>query len=105
MKSRKRRNLKPLAEQFSHQAPHSFRFLVVFGAGGGGGGQLPELSEDSRSALLRIVEDLNDKAEKVTVKVFAITPLESSNNPLSILFTSSTSKYQESVQLSSPISD
>ena len=46
---------------------------MVFGAGGGGGGQLPELSEDSRSALLRIVEDLNDKAEKVTVKVFAIT--------------------------------
>ena len=67
-----RRLLKPLAEKFSHQPQHSFRFLVVFGAAagaGGGSGQLPELSEDSRSTLMKIVEDLNDEAEKVTAKV------------------------------------
>ena len=58
-----RRLLKPLAEQFSSQPQHSFLLLV--GLSGGDG----DLSEASSTVLRGRVEDLNYKAEKVSVKV------------------------------------
>ena len=53
-----RRILKPLAEQFSSQPQHSFRLLVM-----------SPLSEEVRPAVMRRVQELIDKAEKVAVEV------------------------------------
>ena len=58
-----RRLLKLLAEQFSHQAPHCLKLQVS------DVGLPPDMSEDTMSALMRRVQDLNDKSERVTLKV------------------------------------
>ena len=53
-----RRLLKPLAGQFSLQPQHSFRLVVVMS----GAGTPSSLSEDCKSALMRRLQDLMEKA-------------------------------------------
>ena len=58
-----RRLLKPLAEKFSLKPQYSFRLVVVMS----GAGTPSSLSEDCKSALMRRLQELMEKAEKGVV--------------------------------------